>query len=165
MCYYSLSLGRSEFRDARKGEDLVVAQHDGHGIVRGASDGRIVCVIGGTELHIAAFDLGERAKRAYMTDYPWLIALIGQPVTARFAEGNGEAADAILFSMPGHRSALVHLSYLTVGTTFYIGPKRPEPVDIANTLGVSDPSIVHDHKVDEVKEFTLVKRRRDLIAS
>jgi hypothetical protein len=141
MCYYSLSMRRSEYRSAKEGEDVVVSHLDGHGIVRGASDGMAVCVRSGTEMHMAAFKLTSRAEYGYLTSHPWLREFIGKPISGRFAEGNGaEASDSIRIE-----GVHIPLLYFVQGTTLYLGPKRPT---LETKLGVDDPSIVHDHKTD-----------------
>jgi len=165
MCYYSLSLRRGQFRSAKQGEDLVVSHFDGHGIVRAESDSMIACVAGGTMVQIPEFRLTKAAEQNFCLSFPGMREAIGKPVTGRFTEGNGcDASDHIVIGFAsGDRLVQLHLSYFPPGTILYTGPKRPEPVDIADTLGVNDPSIVHDHKVDKVRHLTLVERARDLI--
>jgi hypothetical protein len=167
MCYYSLSLRRGQFRSAKQGEDLVVSHFEGHGIVRAQSDGMIACVAGGTIMvQIPEFRLTKAAEQNFCLSYPWMREAIGKPVTGRFTEGNGsDASDHIMIGFAsGNRPVQLHLSYFPLGTILYTGPKRPEPVDIADTLGVNDPSIVHDHNTDAPK-LSLIERARDLIKS
>jgi hypothetical protein len=165
MCYYSLSLRRGQFRSAKQGEDLVVSHFDGHGIVRAHSDDMIACVAGRTMVQIPVFKLMPSVEQSLLSSYPWLAVALGKSITGRFSEGNGcDASDHIVIGFAsGDRPVQLHLSYFPPGTILYTGPKRPEPIDIADTLGVNDPSIVHDHKVDKVRHLTLVERARDLI--
>lgn len=143
MCYYSLSMRPGTFRAAKQGDDLVVSSHDGHGIARSQRDGMVVCIPGGTELHMARFDMTLQARQAYLPVHPWLNAMIGKPLTAQFREGGREASDVVVVCEPNRPgvSVLLHLSYLKHATTFYIGPKRPT---LEDKLGVGDPPVIHD---------------------
>jgi hypothetical protein len=142
MCYYSTTLRQSQFRDVREGEDLVLRDDNhGHHYPTG-SDGKIVCMVPGSEVHIAELHLDREAPYRLRTD---LRHLIGQPVSARFLERyrGGFAADRIVIE--GHG---VHLIYFALGTKFYTGPKR---LDVAEKLGVNDRSITLDHMPPEPK--------------
>ena len=141
MCYYSTSLSRHQVRDAKEGEDLTLREDNyGHHLPT-ASDGKVVCMAHGNEVHIASFQLSGSAPRGLRFN---LAHLIGQPVSARFIEhghSHGYAADCIV--LDGYHE--VHLLYLAPGVTFYTGPKRS---DVADKLGVNDRSITLDHMPD-----------------
>jgi hypothetical protein len=139
MCYYSTTLRSTQTRSAIEGEDLVLTDdRRGHHFPM-ASDGKIVCMTPGSEVHIASLKLSEEAPRGLRLD---LAPLIGKPVDAHFImRGNGGyAADRIVIEY--HE---VHFLYLAPGTTFYTGPKQ---LDVAEKLGVNDPSITLDHMPD-----------------
>lgn len=142
MCYYSTTLHHDQVRDAKEGEDLkLVSDHHGHHLPT-ASDGKVVCMKPGSEVHIASLQLSAMAPRGWRLDFK---DLIGKPVSARFIAryNNGYAADRIVVDGCAYHE--VHFIYLAAGTTFYIGPKR---VDVADKLGVNDPSITLDHMPD-----------------
>jgi hypothetical protein len=145
MCYYSTTLRREQVRDAKPGEDLTL-RADGHGHQYPvASDGKIVCMTQGREVHIASLQLSGMVPRGLRLD---LNHLIGKPVSGYFSErvNSGYAADRIMIDDDEvHCYHEVHLLYLAPGTTFYVGPKR---VDVAEKLGVNDPSITLDHMSD-----------------
>ena len=144
MCYYSTSLGAHRVRDAKEGEDLTLRE-DGYGHhYPTASDGKVVCMAHGSEVHIASLQLSGRAPHSVLQTFRHLI---GQPVSGRFSYRNRGhyAADRITFN---DVEAELHFFYLAPGVTFYTGPKRS---DVADKLGVNDRSIALDHMPPEPK--------------
>ena len=142
MCYYSKTLRRDQFRAAKEGEDLTLtADGVGHHFATSEADGKIVCILPGTQLHIENFQLNQQWKRN-LPHSTWrlLQELEGKPVSARFFEDTrgGYSADSV--TLCGER---IHLLYLAAGTKFYIGAKR---VPMSERMGVDDPSIMLDHK-------------------
>lgn len=143
MCYYSTTLRQSQIRDAKEGEDLTLrADGQGHHYPTG-SDGKVVCMKHGSEVHIANLQLSGIAPKGLRWD---LADHIGQPVSARFSErhNSGYAADRLMIN--GFYE--VHFLFLAAGTTFYTGPKRS---DVADKLGINDRSIALDHMPPEPK--------------
>lgn len=146
MCYYSLTMPRGTYRSAKLGEDLTISHMDGHGVARANSDGMVTCVAGGTEAHIAKFEFASPSiERAFRQTHPWLMKMIGQPISARFKEGNASAADVVLIPHPTirHDVAIVHMQYLARGTQFYLGRKREE-ITLEARLGVDEPAVIRD---------------------
>jgi len=140
MCYYSTTLHSSKFRAAKEGEDLTLhADGRGHHYPVGG-DGKIVCMLPGTEIHIENFQLNPEfvGSLPHMLRYR-LEMYVGKPLSAQFWEyhtGHGHAADCI--KLGGER---VHMLYLKAGTKFYIGAKRPS---LETKLGVGDPPTIRE---------------------
>ena len=64
MCYYSKTLRPDQFRAAKEGEDLTLtADGVGHHFATSEADGKIVCILPGTQLHIENFQLNQQWKR------------------------------------------------------------------------------------------------------
>ena len=146
MCYYSQTLRRETFRDAKEGEDLRIAHdgYSGHSYPMG-DDGKVACVSHGAEVHIEKFELDPQHMHSLLRNMPFLQQYLGKPLDTVFSPRNqGYAADHILVE-----NRPIHFVYLLLGTKFYCGPKRPEAVDMDKRLGVDDPSINLDHNVDQ----------------
>lgn len=140
MCYYSTTLKASQFRAAKESEDLTLhADGFGHHCPVG-SDGKIVCMLPGTEMHIENFQLNMEFFQNLPHPLRQRLQLyVGKPVSAQFWEyhsGHGYAADCI--KLCGER---VHMLYLKAGTKFYIGAKRPS---LETKLGVGDPPTIRE---------------------
>ena len=141
MCYYSKTLHPSRYRDAKAGEDLIVGSDEqGHHYAVGKSDGKIVCLLPGTEVHVARFEYNKAMLPSVGVEMRKILRnLQGKEVHARFVELNrGYSADGMMVD-----GARVHFIYMAVGTEFYIGAER---VPMETRLGVDDPSIMLDHK-------------------
>lgn len=144
MCYYSTTQPRHRVRSAKEGEDLTLTGDiHGHHYPMG-SDGKIVCMKHGTEVHIASLQLSGTAPRRMLQEFNHLI---GQPVSGRFSyrHASSYAADRIMLN---DVEVELHFLYLAEGTKFYTGPKRS---DVAEKLGVNDRSIALDHMPPEPK--------------
>jgi len=160
MCYYSRTMDRREFRDAKENEDLTI-QSDGHGhtVLKAASDGKIVCVMDKSTVNIENFQVNRRDLNISLLEA--CKPLIGKTVQLPFIEYhqyhavNGQQAFASDSVQVGRFK--VHLAWLVPGTKCYLGPKR---IPLETKLGVNDPSIVHDHKpLDTIVDRVLAVRQ------
>lgn len=140
MCYYSTALRASQVRAAREGEDLVMTSDGAGHHLPVASDGKVVCMLHGSEMHIEKLMHADHVPNGVRYA---LCSLIGKPVSARLTTRvhGSYAVDRIRIEDKGQVHE-VHFLYLAAGTKFYIGPKRP---DMAEKLGVNDRSIMLDH--------------------
>ena len=149
MCYYSVSLRRDQFRDAKEGEDLSIVEYRGHSMAHSKHDHKIVCIRHGAEFHTDKLVIAKQHERAFRAHFPKLEKYIGQPVSGRFTEGRGEYThDSMIID-----GQAMSLGYLGEGMSFYLGPKA---IDLETKLGVDDPSIALDHRetvVDETPTF------------
>jgi hypothetical protein len=139
MCYYSQTLRADEFRNAKEGEDLTLHAdtNSGHTYPKG-EDGKVVCIAQGTIAQVEKLELNPEYERQLRRDMPGLEDYLGKPYETRFSpHTRGYSADHLMVG-----PYFVHLIYLKSGMKLYTGPKR------LPNLGVDDPSIALDHRVD-----------------
>src|SRR5262245_50903701 len=146
MCYYSKQVPSSYTRSAAKeGEDVVLAaDNQGHHYPQG-SDGKIVCVLGGTKIHLDKLEINPEYLSRVEYEFPGITQYIGKPLSSTFIERSprGYSADRIRVG----NYFEVHLVFLKAGSKMRIGD--PKPVDLVTKLGMDDPSIMLDHQNNE----------------
>jgi hypothetical protein len=150
MCYYSTTM--SNTRDAKEQENLVVGVHSNHGVLKGESDGRTVCVMDRTTLHIEKLELTRafiRHGNHRATSLSEVLkGMIGKSVSGTFLEYQsavsnggvrrlGYSADAVMIN-----GVPVHLLWLKPGTKCYIGAKREVPM--SQRVGLGHPPVIND---------------------
>ena len=149
MCYYSTTMHGT--RAAKKQEDLVVSTHLNHGVIKGESDGKVVCVMDNTTIHLEKLKLSHAGNSAttpsgrHISDVLRDVILAGKPVSGIFTEYHaaalyprrrGYSADAIIID-----GVPVHLLWLKEGSKCYVGDKK---VPMENRMGLGHPPVIHD---------------------
>ncbi len=155
MCYYSRTMGRHEFRDAKDNEDLIFSRdRTGHAFVRSTTDNKAVCIKNKTTMHIENFQLDKSACLG-VAMMNLAKRYIGKSISVPFVEYTpyqGYAADAV--QLEGMN---FHLSWLKQGTKCYVGKKR---VNLEAVLGFDGSEHLDHRSIDEVPTMAHASRER-----